>query len=78
MFCDSAVGSTTGVEPVWHLLLVGGLFATGKCAVIGTDIGAGSGVAGFTLKSVIDTTWLLFAVDRVMRIFVGVSFVSTL
>ena len=60
VFCDGAVGSTTGVEPVRRLLLVGGFFATGNCAVVGS---AGTGVASSTLGSGVGTTGLSFPMD---------------
>ena len=67
--------STTGVDPVWRLLLVVGFFATGNCAVV---VGAGAGLAGSTLGSGVGTTKLSYPMERVMRILVGMLFVSTL
>ena len=75
VFCDGAVDSTTGVEPVRRLLLVGGLFATGNCAVVVVAVG---GLAGSTLGSGVGTTRLSFPMEHVMRILVGMLFVSTL
>ena len=46
VFCDGAVVSTTGVEPVRRLLLVGCFLVTGNCAVVRS---AGAGVAGLHL-----------------------------
>ena len=75
VFCDGAMDSTTGVDPVRRLLLVVGFFATGNCAVV---VGAGAGLAGSTLGSGVGTTGLSFPMDFVMRILVGMLFVSTL
>ena len=78
LFWDGVVGNTIGAESVLRRRLVGVLVATGRCAVVGTNVVAGKGVAGATLGIGMSMACLSFVMDLVMRAVVGVSSVATL
>ena len=75
VFCDGAVGSTTGVEPVRRRRLRGSRVTTGSWAVV---VDAVVVLAGSTLGTGLGTTRLSYPMERVMRILGGTLFVSTL
>jgi len=77
--CAGAVGSVGCVDPGRSLRLVGVLVAAGNWAVVGIILGAGGGAGmGTTLRVGICNAGVSWAIDLVMRMFVGGVSLSTL